>query len=179
MTKAISALVVALIATLSLIAYNSSTLDVATLEDAAETVQFALGSVVELPKEDLTGSDTVTELSALQRFDAAFERQKEQFDLNASNRTNITHAVVEAFLPEAAEIVSRQQGISTEAATEWIQAEMLQAANRAQDEYVAEWGSGTIVRDLRSSQHSSFIRQILQSDSESQLSDTSRAEGSI
>lgn len=169
MIKAISALVVVLIATLPLIAYNSATLDVASPESAGET-PFAQEIVVELPKEDLTTSDTISELSALQRFDAAFERQKEQFDLNASNRTNITHAVVEAFLPEAAEIVSRQQGISTEAATEWIQAEMLQAADRAEDEYVAEWGYGTIVRDLRNGQYSSFIRQILESDPESLLS---------
>jgi|GEM_PF-2920677 len=164
MTKAISALVVALIATLALIAYNSATLDVTSPENAAETAQFARESVAELPQEDLTASDAVTELSGLQRFDAAFKQQQKQFDLNASNRTNITHTIVEAFLPEAAEIVSRQQGITTEAATEWIEAEMLKAANRAEDEYVAEWGYGTIVRDLRSGQYSSFLRQILQSD---------------
>lgn len=152
MTKAISAFVVALIATLPLIAYNRSTLDVAT--PGGET-PFPHKRAIEVAQEDLTAQDTATELSALQRFDAAFEHQKEQFDLNASNRETITHTIVEAFLPEATEIVSRQQGISTEAATEWIQAEMLKAASRAEDEYVAKWGYGTIVRDLRSGQYSS------------------------
>jgi len=41
---------------------------------------------------------------------------------------------------------------------------MLKAANRAEDEYVAKWGYGTIVWDRRSGQYSSFIRQILQSE---------------
>lgn len=113
------------------------------------------GEAIPVIAEELTASQ--------RRFKAAFERQQERFDLNATNRTIITREIIEEFLPEAAAIVSKQQGISLEAATEWIKAEMLKKANHAEDEYVAENGYGTICRDLRTFSAAHVIRQILKS----------------
>jgi hypothetical protein len=88
--------------------------------DANETVPLTREDTIALPPEVEVIPATITaELTASgRRFEAAFEEQKEQFDLNATNRTIITWAIIEQFLPEAAAIVSRQQGISPESATE-------------------------------------------------------------
>lgn len=96
-----------------------------------------------------------------QRFNEALEAQSEAMAGNTTDRVQAINQIINQFLPEAAAKLSRQQNISLEAATRQIREQMEQAADRAESDYVKEFGYGSIVLDLRSAEALEVIRATL------------------